>query len=44
MDTGASCAMSMDINAFIELDEYIDTINGLREIRVKGKGPFNGPY
>ena len=38
MDTGASCAISMDIEDFIELDEHDTTINGLGALQVKGKG------
>ena len=38
LDTGASCAISMDINDFIEIDSYKDKISGLGTISVKGKG------
>ena len=37
MITGASCAMSKDINDFIELAEYKDTISGLEALTVEGK-------
>ena len=38
MDTGASCAISIKINDFIELDKHEDTIHGLRALRGEGKG------
>jgi hypothetical protein len=38
MDTGASCAISMDIKDFIEIDKHETTINGLGSLKVEGKG------
>ena len=38
MDTGAECAISMNINNYIELDKFKDTINGLGSPQVEGKG------
>ena len=37
MDTGASCAISMDIEDFIEIDKHDTTINGLGALKVEGK-------
>ena len=44
METGASCAISMDIYDFIELDKHEDTISGLGALWVEGMGHFDGPY
>ena len=38
IDTGASSAMSMEYEDFIELNPYKDHINGLGNIPVEGKG------
>lgn len=38
MDTGASCAMSMDKNDFIELTPHSCTISGLGNLDVQGRG------
>ena len=38
MDTGASCAMSMDKNDFIELTPHSSTISGLGDLDVQGRG------
>ena len=38
MDTGASCAISMDIEDFIVIDKQETTINGLGALKVEGKG------
>jgi hypothetical protein len=38
MDPGASYAISMDIEDFIEIDKHETTINGLGSLKVEGKG------
>ena len=43
MDTAASCAISMNINDFIELYKHKVAISGLGSLKVEGKGTLQWP-
>ena len=40
MDTGASCAISININDFIELEKFKDTISGLESLQLEVKRKY----